>query len=502
MPDDFTSDTGTAGTVAVGGTATGEIEYDSDVDWFAVSLEAGKTYQIDLAGSRTEGGTLSDPFLRGIHDAAGALIADTADDDSGVGFNSRVTFTAAETATYHVAAGARLDGEGTYTLSVTDVTDTADPSVEPTDDFAADTDTTGTVRVGAPAKGAIEAAGDRDWFAVELEAGKTYRIDLVGWGLPDPHLRGVYDADGTPIAGTTDDNGGTGNASQVFFAPEGDGGTYYIAAGSNGGGRGNYRLSVTETPDDYAPGAVNSGTVAVGGSATGTINHRGDRDWFAVELEAGRTYQIDLEGSGGAYDRLGDTYLYGVHDAEGNFLPGTANNDGAQVSVGGGVIQGGHDSRVLFTADADATYYVAAGGNGGARGGYRLSVTDVTDSHEDDFAVGTGTTGTVAVGGSATGAIEAGGDTDWFAVALEAGTTYRIDLKGYWTGDGTLWDPYLRGIHDAQGNLIRGTENDDGGAGRNSRVAFTADADATYYVAAGAWRGLDGTYTLSVEEVI
>ena len=41
------------------------------------------------------------------------------------------------------------------------------------------------------------------------------------------------------------------------------------------------------------------------------------------------------------------------------------------------------------------------------------------------------------VGGSATGNIDSPGDRDWFAVELEAGKTYRFDLKGWSTGGGT-----------------------------------------------------------------
>ena len=70
----------------------------------------------------------------------------------------------------------------------------------------------------------------------------------------------------------------------------------------------------------------------------------------------------------------------------------------------------------------------------------------------DDFTSNTSTTGTVAVGGSATGDIETGNDRDWFAVELEANTNYRIDLEGSPTGNGTLHNPYLRGVHDANGN--------------------------------------------------
>ncbi len=85
-------------------------------------------------------------------------------------------------------------------------------------------------------------------------------------------------------------------------------------------------------------------------------------------------------------------------------------------------------------------------------------------------------------------------------MTLESGTAYRIDLEGSPTGDGTLSDPYLRGVYDAEGNLVPGTPDDDGGEALNSRLAFTPDTSGTYYIAAGAYGSHTGTYTLSVEE--
>ena len=65
-------------------------------------------------------------------------------------------------------SGDREEDVGTYTLQVS------------IDDFRDDTDTTGTVEVGGSVTGEIEAQGDQDWFAVTLEAGKTYQIDMEG----------------------------------------------------------------------------------------------------------------------------------------------------------------------------------------------------------------------------------------------------------------------------------------------------------------------------------
>ena len=94
---------------------------------------------------------------------------------------------------------------------------------------------------------------------------------------------------------------------------------------------------------------------------------------------------------------------------------------------------------------------------------YRLSVYDVTNGGgPDEFTAGTDTTGRVTVGGSVTGVIGYEGDRDWFAVELVAGTVYIVELKGHQTGDGWLIDPYLHGIHDAAGNLISDTTDDNG----------------------------------------
>ena len=481
-PDDYRAGTGTNGSVTVGGSARGEVEFENDRDWFAVTLEAGKSYRMDLEGSGA--GPLSRPYLRGIYDAGGVRIADTTS-DGGDGRNGRMYFTAEDAGTYHVAAGAWGDRTGAYKLSVVEIP-------RESGDYSAGTGTSGAVAVGGSATGGVGSRDDRDWFAVTLDAGKTYRIDLEGsdtgaGNLRDPYLRGVHDANGVLITGTTNDDSGYYRNSRVMFTAE-DAGTYYVAAGAYKR-QGTYVLSVTDV-DDFVAGTWTSGAVAVGGSARGEIDFSGDRDWFAVELDAGGTYRIDLEGSSTLAGDLRDPYLRGIHDADGDPITYTTNDDGGS----------GSNSRVTFTAQDAGTYYVAAGAQGSRKGTYKLSVTEVRSGVADDYAAGTGTTGEVTVDGSATGEIEFGGDRDWFAVTLDAGKTYRIDLEGSETSAGTLHDPYLYGIYGAHGLHFNGTSEDDGGEGHNSRVYFTAPYTGTYYVGAGADGTLVGTYKLSVTE--
>lgn len=129
----------------------------------------------------------------------------------------------------------------------------------------------------------------------------------------------------------------------------------------------------------------------------------------------------------------------------------------------------------------------------------RLACFDHAAKGVDDHGDSIETAGAVMVHGS-TGEIEHEGDVDWFAVRLEAGKTYWIDLKGESSGTGTLRDPYLEGVYDANGDLFSNSWDDDGGPGNDSRLSFTAPEDGTYYVAVGSEYNLTGTYEVTVTD--
>lgn len=116
-----------------------------------------------------------------------------------------------------------------------------------------------------------------------------------------------------------------------------------------------------------------------------------------------------------------------------------------------------------------------------------------------DAPATTATPYSISVGDVFTGSLSFVGDRDWVAVSFEAGQTYSISLGGAGSGVGTLDDPYLR-LHDGSGAEIR--FDDDGGAGLDSFLTFTATSSGTYYISAGAFSdGSVGTYEIALTQV-
>ena len=250
--------------------------------------------------------------------------------------------------------------------------------------------------------------------------------------------------------------------------------------------------------NDYASNTTTSGRLTAGASVTGELESAGDSDWFRINLTAGVSYTIDLEGSASSRGTLADPRLEGIHDAAGNALANTSNDNF-------GLGSKSPDARVSFTPTATGEYFISAAASGAGTGSYRLAVTGQGGvGGPDDYADSTITTGRVQPAGSVTGSIEIGNDRDWFRVSLNSGQTYTIDLEGASTGQGTLSDPYLHGVYDSGGKAQSNTSNDNGGSKgssivvTNARVTFSPSTSGDYYIAAGAVSTTTGTYTLKV----
>ena len=246
------------------------------------------------------------------------------------------------------------------------------------------------------------------------------------------------------------------------------------------------RANVSEGGTDLPTTAATTGEVDVGGTVTGNIETTSDVDWFSVELETGKRYQIDQEGSPTGRGTLGDPYLTPLGE---NGTPLGEDDDG-------GV---GTNARMIFTPTVTGTHHLAAATADGGTGTYTLSVivlgANGASEADLDFPNTTATDGRVEVGASATGSLKDTVDIDAFRVDLAAGQRYRFDLEGAPTGRGTLPDPSLALYGDASSYIA---EDDNGGEGLNSRLVFKSPATDTYLLTVEDASSDSGTYTLSV----
>ena len=108
------------------------------------------------------------------------------------------------------------------------------------DDFGATPERSGQLNVGERSQGRLERRRDRDWFAIDLDTGSSYRVDLKGKSLLNPHLR-LRDSRGQILA-EIDDTPTSLDPSVQFKILRG--GRFYLDVGSaNGAYRGRYTLS-------------------------------------------------------------------------------------------------------------------------------------------------------------------------------------------------------------------------------------------------------------------
>ncbi len=388
--------------------------------------------------------------------------------------------------------------------------------------------------------------GGEDLYRFEATANTNYIIEvktplvpstagdplLMPGYLIDPSILRVFDTNDAVLLGEHDRGGFALNWARAFFtAPATD--TYFVAVGAGAQdrtGRGTYTISVRE--DDHADDYRTNPAVVLrpGSTVTAVIDsnvapddprlnwwdwrtsphepshsefaglkpRRGiesldDRDVFRMEISDAGNYRVTLVG------QPADVRLWFFWDGAGNRLV-----DLPDVFVTG-----------YSLALQPGTYYVEVGtlyasSNPHAsfyslRLGEALVVDEVADcpaSQSSHCAL--------EVGQLRTGLMEDPMDRDWWAVSLEPGKTYRVQLRG--AGDqsgggdngGTVENTHLT-LHDPSGTVLASNDNV-AADNRNSRIVYAVPAGAggRYYLEASQAPGsgtLFPTYTISVEEV-
>lgn len=459
--DNTAATTRTRARLTLGESVSSEIAFAGDSDWYRIRLEAGQSYRFALSGSGDA--ALADPLLT-LHSADGEQVA--IDDDGGEGLNAYLEFTAPTAGNYFIEAhGFDQGATGGYTLSAI------------AGDIPADSSTDAVLSAeGDYREGTLSPGGDRDWYRVDLPEGGGMRVGLssaegADEALGDPLLV-VYGPDGAEIS--HDDDGGEGlNAWLEVHAAVA--GPYYVEVrGFVDDAAGRYVLNLVS---GEVGADANSGEylVANGEGRTSTIGTAGDVDWFAVDLVEGRPYRFNLEGVDP--EALGDPVLT-LFDSEGRQL--ASDDDGGR----------GANAYLTYASTVGGTFFAAVSSfeQGGA-GRYLLRVTDtdVPGSASTDEILD-------ASSDERLSRIDMPGDLDNFAVELEAGVSYSLDVSG--AGDAPLADPFMA-VLDGDGKRV--VFDDDSGGGLDARLRFTPDKQGIYFIQASGLGGSTGWYRISVE---
>ncbi len=441
LHDDIGDTAAGALAVGVGQTVNGRLDGPLDRDAISFPVLAGTTYTLALQAAALDGLAAALGGSQWLATDGQGHYAFTADQDGA--FVAQLGQSG-----YQITQAQR---DLAYTLAIGAAAD----------DFGASAATAGRLAVGASVAGQL-GLGDRDWIAVDLQAGQTYWFKLGG----DPAMQGlqasVIDRDGYALEAAYLNQG---FEAPVLAVKPGQSGTYYYAV--QGRGTGAYQLTAslpgTDDVPDGAPLLLHDNRPQVG-----TFEVQGDSDSFRFDALAGHSYEIIVRGS----------------------TPPPAVVSGPNGTLHALGESAGDTAYYRTTAFNDRRHTIELDGSGMAPGtSYTLQVRDTgIDDHWDFLAERSVLLGNGSVSGTLDGAL----DADTFRVFLEQGRSYRFALTG-----GTL-------PGDAAGTLLLGSDDArPGGAwavspgGGPAVLEFTARWTGDYALSVVGHGARSGSYTVS-----
>lgn len=458
--------------LAPGATIEGEIE-GGDLtaaensyryDEYAISARAGQRFEAVLRSGEFDAWLEVFPP----DEAADALASD--DDGLGEGTNSRLRFTAPETAIYILRARSLsgLDG-GAYTLSLTE-RPPAPRAPRPSG-----------IRVGQSVDGELSSRDPEtddglpyDAFSFRARQGDRLAAALDSEAF-DPVLRLGRMVDGAFVQLAENDDGADSglNSRLLFTAPEN--GEYLIRVTPlNPTDAGAYSLSLQEGPPAAAAQSIAIGATVEGEltEADGKSESGSPADAWRFEGREGQRVRIDMTSSDF------DTYLELFDE---NRVSLEQDDDGGAE---------GTDSRLTFTLPATGSYVIEARAFAEATGAYSLSIAEVEpDRLPEGIAFGATLQGEIGEGDPRDGEDRG---YDAFTFSGVEGQRIQAIMR---SGD---FDSLLQ-IGRAGGEFTHLAEDDDGlMEGTDSRLRFTLPEDGDYILRALPY-GSDGEGLYALE---
>ncbi|MCG5242041.1 hypothetical protein ACIU1J_13075 [Azospirillum doebereinerae] len=456
--DDYAENTTTLGRLAVSnGRTTGMIERPYDVDWFRTSMVQGTTYTLSVRFATT-----------GLHDFAlvdgsgNTLASDRDKDGDGV---YTVSYRPTVSGSYYAAVSGFDVGLYTLTASNDGATTTL-PTTTPFGDLPDDPSTPGRLTVNGIVNGLIDRSGDKDWYAITLNAGVMYRFEA-----PSQDNLGikVY-SDGNTVLPHTNVDLFTGK-NAIIVTPTTTA-TYYVEV--SGGSSANLPYTLrSSVGDDYGSTPATAGQITVGTAISVVSNYAYDIDWLAATMTKGSTYQ--LNGTSNAMDPTVTLY-----DAQG-FRVST--NDLAPFSS---------NISQEVTITTTGTYYWAFGARSVGAHNATIQETSRNPGFVDDYGNSFGTAGRLTMNATTQGALEYRKDTDYLSVSLEKGKSYSFVVDGPALGN-TRFDIFSPGNNAA---YLKPTRTENG----KSFYDYTACATGNFVVSIDSSDYKLGSYSITTTD--
>lgn len=285
-------------------------------------------------------------------------------------------------------------------------------------DIPRDLSSNAVLDLGVPFVDAIETVGDTDWLGLDVEAGKSYIVDLhpAYDAAPGPHLVSAQtvlrDPAGEEIARHLHASG-----RRYFFTAEADGRMFIEIAGRNNG-TGSYELLVaegTDIPNDASTDAVLSAPSPVESS----LDFAGDEDWIRLDAVAGEGYQITLDGGP-------SSILYANIDvvtATGEVIASYAQHNSVWKYT------------FLYETEETGSVFIVLSQNPVQSRDHAIAYNLSLEAPTDDASADVSTTATIALDTETVVTIDHESDRDWYRFNAEAGKIYKI-VTGNATVDG------------------------------------------------------------------
>ncbi|MFN7128665.1 MAG: PPC domain-containing protein [Brevundimonas sp.] len=400
----------------------------------------------------------------------GADFVELAQNDDGPddGLNSRLVFTAPAAGDYVIRATALQDGEGRYTVGLSEA-----PPAPPAKPIAIGDSVDGNLD---DETGTNDEGQRAEFYRFSVEAGQRVAIELSSKDF-DTYLTLRKASDNSTVA-EDDDGAGSGTDSRIAQTLE-DGGDYVVEARAfSGDGEGRFKLTLEEVAPPPAPSALSFGQTVEGEITPEDPQDDDGKHYRAYVFSGVEGQRVQAILRSGDFDAV-----LAIGSAEDEFTALATDDDG---------LGEGTDSRLNLTLPSTGDYVVRASPlTGEEKGLYSLELIDRgPEPKPGSVLIGATARGTLSVADALT---DEGAFYDAYRFQAKKDEKLRITLVS------NAFDAFIDLGEDGE-DFSSIASDDDSLSDTHAKLDWTAPEDGWYVVRARSLGPNEsGAYALTVE---